>query len=443
MPDWSHQQRLISDARAAYSAGHRRILLALATGGGKTRVAATLVAGHCAADPSRRVLWLAHLHELLGQARSAIERAGAPMDRVTVESVQTAVRRDLGSYTMVVVDEAHHTAAATYQRVLDRVSPPLLLGLTATPSRLDGTALAPTYTTIVAGPQPRELVRAGVLVPTRVLTRGAASRSLAADPADAYREHAAGTKALVFCSSVAHAETTAQAFSAASIPAASLDGRLSADERARRVAAFGAGEIRVLTNYRLITEGFDVPDCSTVILASNMTSPAMLLQAAGRGKRSAPGKREELLLDLCGVCTADGLDLHPDDDVTYSLEGTPIRAAGEPDVHVRQCEQCGCCARFAEFRASACPECGYVRPGRPDPRVARARLEALDQARRARRADDCARGTRQVQWLVDHCRARRKSRPTYPDFIAFQAVFRRFPFREERAAVESALRGDQ
>jgi hypothetical protein len=165
-------------------------------------------------------------------------RIGAIVDEMVSEGVER--------FAAIALAPQKSSNAAGYRRAVD-----------AALARLDGTALAPTFTAIVAGPQPRELIRAGVLVPTRILAPDGAGKSLAADPVDAYRRHAQGRKALAFCASVEHAESVARDFTIAGFPAANLDGRLRADERARRVAAFGAGEIMVLCNFRLIAEGFD------------------------------------------------------------------------------------------------------------------------------------------------------------------------------------------
>jgi superfamily II DNA or RNA helicase len=181
------------------------------------------------------------------------------------------------------------------------------------------------------------------------------------------------------------AQELAREFSVAGYPAASLDGRVKKQARREINDRFRSGELRVLTNARLISEGYDVPDVDTVIIASNMTSPAMLLQAVGRGKRSSQGKREELVLDLAGVCIS--LGMHPDDDLKYSLEGVPIRTEKERGDKISRCAECLGVFWANEFVDSTCPRCGFVRPGRPDPRVVAAELEELKRGRAAKNPD--------------------------------------------------------
>lgn len=372
-PLWPHQSRLIEEARARYSAGFRRILCVLPTGGGKTYCAATM-----AAPIPGRVLWIAHLEELLSQARATLTTLGATNTKA--ESIQALYRRvrrgwTPPAYAGVIVDEAHHACARSYRAVIDALSPPLLFGLTATPSRLDGRALGSVFDSLAIGATTSQLIRSQVLVPTIVIgpTDPTPKPTLAANPVDAYVERAPGSKALVFCNSVRHAAELASEFTTAGYPAASLDGRVHRRDRADINEQFRAGTLRVLTNARLLSEGYDVPNVDTVILASNMTSPAMLLQATGRGKRAAPGKAAELLLDLVGVCAR--LGIHPDDDINYSLSGKPITGPTEGGLILTQCAECGRVFRAHDFRDSTCPYCHHVRPGRPDPVLQRQRLE--------------------------------------------------------------------
>lgn len=375
---WGHQNHLLSEARARRNEGHRAILCVLPTGGGKTVAAAELIR-----RAAVRTLWIAHLEELLGQARATLERVGAKAD---VESIQTLFRRGIRQrYDLVIIDEGHHATSRTYREVLAQLSPPMLLGLTATPSRMDGVALGEVFTGLAVGATTSELVRSGVLVPTRVVGTMSPTRSLADHPVDAYRSWCPGKKALWFCASIDGAARLAKEFTAAGFPAASLDGRVSRDRRREINERFAAGELRVLTNARLIAEGYDVPDVEVVGLASNMTSIAMLLQAIGRGKRSADGKTEELVLDLAGVCVS--LGIHPDEDLTYSLEGRPISRASERGDMITQCQGCGHVFRANEFRNSTCPDCGYVRPGRADPRIVRAEMQEIRAAELRARAE--------------------------------------------------------
>jgi DNA repair protein RadD len=365
---WPHQERLVTQAREEYAMGSRRMLLVLPTGGGKTRVASTLASGML--SNGWRVLFVAHLGELLEQARRQLP------EQVVIESVQTMARRkNVQHFDAVITDEAHHASCATYRKVIDATQPTLHIGLTATPSRLDGTALGSVFDSLLVGATTSELVTKGILVPSRVIGSQPTPGTLAAHPVDAYRRYAPGGRALVYAASVEHAARLADLFTIAGYPSRSLDGKTR--DRVEVNARFASGELRVLTTYRLVSEGYDVPDVGTVILASNMTSPAMLLQAVGRGKRCAPGKTHETVLDLAGVCIA--LGIHPDDDLEYSLEGKPITRAAERGEGLRSCDHCGMVFWAHEYRTSTCPECGHVRPGRPDPRVVKAELEEQRQ----------------------------------------------------------------
>jgi DNA repair protein RadD len=352
---WPHQQSLVTKAREAYAAGSRRMLLVLPTGGGKTRVMGTIAEGLIA--NGKTVLFVAHLGELLTQARRQLP------EQVEVFSIQSVRRWSCPrAYDAVFIDEAHHSPARTSQD-------------TATPSRLDGRALGGTFDALLVGATTSELIKKQVLVPSRVIGAQPTPGTLAMHPVDAYRQHTPGTKALVYAASVEHAARLAEEFTIAGFPSRSLDGKTK--DRAEVNARFASGSLQVLTTYRLVSEGYDVPTVDTVILASNMTSPAMLLQAVGRGKRCSEGKTHETVLDLAGVCVA--LAIHPDDDLQYSLEGKPITRVTERGEGLKTCLSCGMVFWAHEYQTSTCPECGHVRPGRPDPRVVAARLEEQRQ----------------------------------------------------------------
>jgi hypothetical protein len=114
----------------------------------------------------------------------------------------------------------------------------------------------------------------------------------------AYEEHAAGEKAIVFASGVAHAHHIAEVFRARGISAAPVWGEMTKENRAETLNAYRHGELAVLTNYGVLTEGFDAPETSVVILARPTKSSLVVAQCIGRGTRIAPGKTRCLVLDI-------------------------------------------------------------------------------------------------------------------------------------------------
>jgi superfamily II DNA or RNA helicase len=369
--------------RAEYSKGSRDIVLVIPTGGGKTATGGTFAAnGVARGNP---VLWLAHRTELIDQAAETLRNLGLHVgeiqaDRtrdttapVQVATVQTlAARGETPPAKIVVHDECHHTTAATFRGVKDRYPDAVHLGLTATPGRADGTGLNNVFTSMVAPTCISELIAGGWLVPCDVDAPERYSDSLSMDPVDAIREKARG-QVIVFNSNVNAAKVLAGALNLAGITAGYVDGTQSDRMRRDTIARFKSGELRVLTNVYVLTEGFDHPPTETVMLARGCGSESTFLQMVGRGLRSAPGKSRALLIDLMGCVHKHGL---PDEDRDYSLEGDPLKAK-EARVPLRTCPECACVFRTKP----KCPRCGFEFPAPRGPAVdtrAMSRIGAVD-----------------------------------------------------------------
>lgn len=234
-----------------------------------------------------------------------------------------------GPITHLVIDECHHGVADTYLRVIEQLRaawPDLLhLGVTATPVRADGDGLAKIYGVASAKVTIADLVRAGWLVKPRWLAistgisiEGVHSRGgdyvaseLAArfDTAQgrtiitqAYQQYAAGRRAIAFTAGVAGAHDLAADFNAMGISAAAVDGTTPKDARAAILADFRAGRIQVLCNCQVLTEGFDAPGTSCILMCRPTKSDGLYIQCMGRGLRPANGKAEPtedcLILDF-------------------------------------------------------------------------------------------------------------------------------------------------
>jgi len=328
-----YQERMVSQIWEAFGKGWRRVLGVLPTGGGKTLIAAEVVAR--VVQQGGTALLVAHrkelVHQLLRKVREALpgeevglylpgEEAGAA--RVAVGSVQTyARRRDGRRWDLVVIDEAHHARAATYRSLFeDAVS---VLGLTATPVRLDGKGLGEVFDYLVQGPSIAELQDQGYLVPIRYLAarsgwdlRGVRVRAGDYAPSDlsrvarqvhlegavveAYLQVAKGKRAIVYAVDVAHAKDLEARFKAAGVEAAHVTAKTPGDERDQLLARFRAGELKVLVNVELFTEGLDVPGVEVILIARPTKSLSLYMQMVGRGTRPEEGKGELLVIDVTG-----------------------------------------------------------------------------------------------------------------------------------------------
>lgn len=269
-----------------------------------------------------------------------------------------------GTHTYVadgfVVHNCHHYSADDWRTVLDAYPGIRLLGLTATPERRDGRPLGDIFDQLVVAAQYPDLVAAGHLVDCRAFVPPGefGGDGLALEPLDAYRRHADGELAFLFCGSVADAQRYAGRFTEAGYEARAITERTSKRDRAAWLAAFGRGDLRVLTNVYTLTEGVDVPAASVAILARRIGHVSMYLQIAGRILRPHPSKQRATLIDLVGATIRYGL---PTEGRIYSLDGKPIRRCSES---LRQCPACGA---VSEGAPRTCPECGYEWPIRETP----------------------------------------------------------------------------
>lgn len=405
---YDYQLRAVAELRAAYAAGHRAAVLQMPTGSGKSHVSAEIVRS---AAMRGGVLFTAHLDALLDDVIARLARHGigtAPGDAVQVRSTQSLWRRgDRPPAALVVLDEAHRLMSRTVRAVIDSYPDARILLPTATPQRGDGRPLGDVATALVVGPTMRELVALGRLAPTDVLCElDTPAKTLSCTPLDAYRRWTPQGRAIVFCGTVRHATETAESFSAAGIPSACLTGKTSTTVRRRIRARLEGGELRVMAGVGVFIEGWDWPACDTVILARGFGLVGPYLQAVGRGMRAYPGKARCTVLDLAGSALALGL---PDEDRTWSLDGTAVRRA-EALPAIQRCRACGALYR----PAAACPRCGARAPavtGKTPHALARAdrltRLDRMDPVDRDRRyLDKLERVARERMGLPDAAAAR-------------------------------------
>ncbi len=373
--------------RRALSAG-RHPLYVLPTGGGKT-----FLFTHIAREFPGRVCILMHRRELIEQTCRALSptphgiiQSGVrprPDLRIQVASVGSLVRRtDWYKFDLIIVDEAHHTTAASYQRIVAAYPGAQLMGVTATPCRTDGTGLRDAgFDELILGPSVAELTAMGYLTPAKVYAphgaqpvtgvkkqagdyaKGALARvmdkpAITGDAIEHYRRYAHCHPAIAFCVSVEHAEHTAERFQAAGYRAASIDGSMTPIQRRDLIEGLACGALHVLTSCDLISEGVDVPVVSCGIMLRPTLSTGLWIQQMGRCLRPAQGKSHAVILDHVGNSLAHGL---PETPRQWALDGITRQQQDEDDEPATR--WCPGCLRAHET-APVCPYCGFDHPKR-------------------------------------------------------------------------------
>ena len=336
----------------------RKVLLVLATGGGKT-IIFNYVASAAAAKGSR-VLIIVHRKELIRQTVKKFESFGITpgivgktpgweLEPVAVGMVVTCSKKELPPYNLLIVDEAHHAVSRSWVKVLEQLPKARVLGVTATPQRLDGRGLGDRFDVMIQGPSCKELTDGGFLAPIQAWgiedasvkgirlvgdTFSAEELEKVMGPftdraLEAWEAHAKGQKTIVFCCSVKHAEFVAERFRRAGYRAQCVHGGMSERERDNIILGFAGDEFEVLTSCDLIDEGFDVPECSCVMQCRPTESIVKHFQQGGRAMRpkkdGGPCVWIDMVGNIAGAGKRKGLGL-PDEIVAWSLEGKAFKS---------------------------------------------------------------------------------------------------------------------
>lgn len=390
---WDHQVECLDAVEREWSLGQRRTALVVATGGGKTTVFGEYGRRWVSAGRGR-VLYMAHREELLDQARDRIRTLTAGAQTVGVvaaERNQARAQHVVGSVAtlggrrgerrrrmvggdigMVVVDECHHAAAATYGDVLAHWPDAFVLGVTATLTRQDRRSLGKVFSSVAHEVGINRLIDEGCLVrPVGVRVEVddldlSAVRSAAGDLAraelgeaiegsmaptaiaKALREHAPDRPTILFAPTVHSAGVIRDALSASGFTAEVVWGAQAKDARKRVLSDFRAGRTQVICNVGVLTEGTDLVRTSCIVIARPTRSRGLYQQMVGRGLRvdpNDPGKVDCLVLDLVGASSlglASCTDLfrETEKDETRRM---PCYCDGSRDCLHAACHgECGC-----------------------------------------------------------------------------------------------------
>ena len=325
---------------------HRSVMAQMPTGTGKTYLLTAVIDSFVRANPKAKVWIVAHRRELVSQIDETVRKfhsyssaTSSLLSSVKAMSIQWLMRHydeieeEPG---LIVIDEAHHALAKTYKEMWERFPKAKFLGLTATPCRLNGKGFTDLFDVLVQSWGVPEFISKGRLATydfVSIKSDGVTQRlidSLQKRGADGdyqnkemdmllnkkpsierlYRsleEFGKDRKGIVYAINISHAQKITKLYQEHGVKAIAIDSKTPATERQQDIEAFKKGDIQVLVNVDIFSEGFDCPDVEFVQLARPTLSLAKYLQMVGRGLRVAKGKKNCVIIDNVGLYRVFGL----------------------------------------------------------------------------------------------------------------------------------------
>jgi DNA repair protein RadD len=383
-----YQLSAVDRSRKAMLGGARRVCLVGPTGSGKTVIASHII--RRSVELGRRVMFIAHRRELIFQCSAKLVAYGVPHGvvmageafdpgmQVQVGSIQTISRRldRLCDVDLLFVDECHHARSSQYSRVIERWPDAAMLGLTATPCRLDGKHLGDLFNALVETAPMSQLVADGYIVPERIFAPHVPSMAgvkikrgdfdlgqldlamnqvhIVGDVVKTWMKLGRGRPTIAFAVNVNHSRHMVDSFAAAGVRARHIDANTPKDVRASVLSGLASGAVEVVSNVGILTEGFDSPVVSCAIMARPTASLGLHLQCGGRVLRPAPGKKDALILDHTGNCLRFGTFT---EDREWSLTRKQKRRINPRSS--RRLRTCEVCYALVSPSKHTCPECGY------------------------------------------------------------------------------------
>ena len=332
----------------------------------------------------KRVMFLIHRKEVLQQAIKTFNNQDVNPDLLTAGMVQTLTRRvdKLPTPDVILVDEAHHALAKSYQNILNKFPKAIVLLFTATPHRTGRVQLDQIADDIIVGQSIHELTEKGFLAPFRyfqppgdfdskLLKRGstgdftndsmqqAMSTKIFGHIVKQYKRIAPGMQAVVYTYSIDSAIKIAAEFNSEGISAVEVDGTTSKEKRAVAVRKFRDQKIKILVNVNLFTEGVDLPNVDCVIMARPTASLALYLQFSMRCLNPRPGKTA-IIIDHANNFKSFG---YPDDDRDWkkaiiSGKQKSKTLLKDPGLSIVTCDYCFAVVKASEVKDGKCPICG-------------------------------------------------------------------------------------
>lgn len=377
-----YQERMVEDARKHIKEGAKGVLIQSPPGSGKSVVIAEIT--RLAVNKGGHVLFLAHRRELLDNIRETYKENGVNMEKVTISTPVRTLNRihSIAKPTLIITDESHHSKSKTYQKIYDAFPDATRLGFTATPWRMNGEGFNDIYDYMVEGPTIQWLIDNQCLSPFRWFSQPLIDRKnvdfksvkradastakqmsdvkIQGDLVKHYKKYANNQQAILYAPTIEASKQFVETFNNAGIYAIHADANTPTQKRDGIMRDFKDGKIKVLSNVDLISEGFNVPDCSCVIMCRPTKSVVLHLQQSMRCMRYKPNKTA-IILDHVG----NGINLGiPNDPIfeKWELVGKKKRQkhSEDEDLGTRQCPNCGQLFLTEQIVDKKCPYCGKV-----------------------------------------------------------------------------------
>lgn len=375
---FDYQQKLVDQARDALAQGNKGVLIVSPPGSGKSVVISEIA--RLTVQKGGRVLFFVHRQELVKQIKDSFKQQGVDLNHCTIMTVGKVANRlkILPKPNLIIVDESQHSRAKTYRKIFDYYSDVPRLGFTGSPWRLSGKGFKDIYSAMVQGPTTKWLIEHHKLAPFTVYGYQLGDKNVLkhsstgdytkqsmddfthsiihGDIVKSWLKFAKDRKTIIYCHSTSFSKEVAQAFRDAGINAVHADAKTPQTKRDKIMKAFKNGEIKVLCNVDLVSEGFNVPDCSCVVLLRPTESLVIYLQQSMRAMRYQPHKRA-IIIDQVGNFERFGL---PDADRNWTLEDRSKHPQREGQAvegpAIKTCPEC-----FGVIKAElvTCPLCGH------------------------------------------------------------------------------------
>lgn len=376
---YDYQESLVDKARHILLK-QPGVLIQAPPGSGKSVMIAEVVKN--AVNKGNHILFIVHRRELIAQIKNTLLKHNVDLSHVDILSEKRAKNKlsELTPPKIIVTDETHHSRAKTYNDIYEYFPNALRVGFTATPWRANGKGFTDIYPVMVEGPTVEWLIKNQRLADydyksvvladesklkksstgdyTKKSMDNAIPKAIYGDIVDNYQKYANGQKTILYAHSVEASQELADKFNSNGINAAHADAKTSVSERTQIMNDFKNGVIKVLCNVDLISEGFDVPDCTCVILARPTDSLVLFMQQAMRSMRYQPNKKA-LVIDHVGNYARHGLPDTPHDWQSHFKGGRKQRKSKSNDAQaLATCYEC-----FTVFNntLAACPNCGHER----------------------------------------------------------------------------------